>query len=82
MLNYFEDDLVQNEFGHEGNLKRQMFLQKTPSKMIELQNQEELTGPNIDKTYTNSEDLLQKENERTSSLEVLQLLDDQMANNW
>ena len=53
MLNYFEDDLVQNEFGHEGNLKRQMFLEETPSKMIELQSQdEELTGPNGDKTST------------------------------
>ena len=83
MLNYFEDDLVQNEFGHEGNLKRQMFLEETPSKMIELQNQdEELTGPNGDNTCTNSEDLVQKEDEKTSSLEVLQLQDYQMANNW
>ena len=60
-----------------------MFLEETPSKIVELQNQEEqLTGPNGDKTSTKSEDLLQKEDKKTSSLEVFQLQDYQKANNW
>ena len=60
-----------------------MFLEETQSKIVELQNQEEqLTGPNGDKTSTKSEDLLQKEDEKTSSLEVFQLQDYQKANNW
>ena len=33
MLNYFEDDLAPNEFGHEENLKKEMFLEEIPSKV-------------------------------------------------